>query len=309
LKLDENTDVVAVKKFICGHGYPGAEEISQAVYQRLEQCGRPFVIYFYTDKQQADSFINSWLSKFQGMIGFSIADAARWKDVLVRMGGSGNVLPSLVAFAKTSKGNDKTLAWDEETPITDSSLESWFNSLIEGTAKGYLKSEPIPEANDKGVKVIVGKTFNSIVYDSSKDVLVEYYAPWCPHCKNIEPIYTGLGELLKTIAPNVVVAKIDATANSLPDDVSVAGFPTIHFFPANDKANPLPYDGNRSLRDLATFVQSHATVKFDIDLSQLPEDEPEEDEEYEEEEQEEYAEEAEEDYEDEDEEGGLKDEL
>ena len=42
--------------------------------------------------------------------------------------------------------------------------------------------------------MVVGETFNDIVNDESKDVLIEFYAPWCGHCKNLEPIYNELGE-------------------------------------------------------------------------------------------------------------------
>jgi len=48
--------------------------------------------------------------------------------------------------------------------------------------------------------------------DSTKDVLVEYYAPWCGHCKSLAPIYEELAQSLKS-NPNVLIAKMDATAN------------------------------------------------------------------------------------------------
>lgn len=41
---------------------------------------------------------------------------------------------------------------------------------------------------------MVADTFDEIVNSPEKDVLVEFYAPWCGHCKNLEPKYTELGE-------------------------------------------------------------------------------------------------------------------
>lgn len=41
---------------------------------------------------------------------------------------------------------------------------------------------------------MVGKTFEEIVSNPEKDVLIEFYAPWCGHCKSLEPKFNELGE-------------------------------------------------------------------------------------------------------------------
>lgn len=43
-------------------------------------------------------------------------------------------------------------------------------------------------------QVVVAKNFDEIVNDPERDVLIEFYAPWCGHCKQLEPKYTELAE-------------------------------------------------------------------------------------------------------------------
>ncbi len=63
------------------------------------------------------------------------------------------------------------------------------------------KSQPIPEEpEDGGVTIVVGKTVDSILFDESKDVLLEVYAPWCGHCKQLEPTYKKLAKRFKKVS-------------------------------------------------------------------------------------------------------------
>ena len=128
-----------------------------------------------------------------------------------------------------------------------------------GEVEAHMKSQPIPKKQSGPVKVVVYKTFDKIVKDTSKDVLIELYAPWCGHCKKLEPVYK---ELAKKFLPvkDLVIAKLDATANDTPDGYQVGGFPTIYFAPRNKKEAPIKFEGDRELKDFVKFLREKATV-------------------------------------------------
>ena len=72
-----------------------------------------------------------------------------------------------------------------------SNLRAFLDQYEKGELTNFVKSAEPPENNDGPVKVVVGKTFDEIVLDETKDVLIEFYAPWCGHCKSLEPIWNG----------------------------------------------------------------------------------------------------------------------
>jgi len=81
---------------------------------------------------------------------------------------------------------------------------------------------------------------------------------WCGHCKKLVPEYEKLGEVFKDNS-NVVIAKVDATANDSPAEVR--GFPTIIFYPAGDKSNPVTFSGERNSEKLEEFVRKNGKTE------------------------------------------------
>ncbi|RVX22596.1 Protein disulfide-isomerase [Vitis vinifera] len=117
------------------------------------------------------------------------------------------------------------------------------------------KSEPIPEVNNEPVKVVVADTLQEIVFNSGKNVLVEFYAPWCGHCKKLAPILDEVAISFENDA-DVVIAKLDATANDIPNDTfDVKGYPTLYFKSAS--GNISQYEGDRSKEDIIEFIKKN----------------------------------------------------
>lgn len=73
--------------------------------------------------------------------------------------------------------------------------------------------------------------------------MVEYYAPWCGHCKKLTPIFEQLAADLKDV-PNLVIAKFDATENEV-EGLEIKGYPTLKYYPAGKKSEAMDYDGER----------------------------------------------------------------
>ena len=157
--------------------------------------------------------------------------------------------------------NKKYTMTDE---ITAENIEAFGQSVIDGTAHVEYKSAAIPENDlDGEVKVVVGKSFDAIVKDPTKDVLLEVYAPWCGHCKSLEPIYQKLAKRFKNV-DSVVIAKMDGTENEHPD-VEAKGFPTLIFFPAGEDKTPVPYEGaERTVKGFTKFLKKAAKVPFTL---------------------------------------------
>lgn len=56
---------------------------------------------------------------------------------------------------------------------------------------------------------LTSQTFDSIALDPKKNVLVEFFAPWCGHCKKLTPVYEKLGGAFAA-EESVVIAKVTA---------------------------------------------------------------------------------------------------
>lgn len=131
--------------------------------------------------------------------------------------------------------------------------------------KPWLRSEPAPSAEDQfdgGVGIVVGSTFVEVAQDPSVDVLIDFYAPWCGHCRKFEPHYKELARKLKHVS-SLRIMKVDATRNEL-EGMSIMGFPTIVLFPAGPSPkHQVYYQGSRQPDDMVRWLKDHCSLKFD----------------------------------------------
>lgn len=107
---------------------------------------------------------------------------------------------------------------------------------------------------------LIPDNFDSVVLKSGKPTLVEFFAPWCGHCKNLAPVYEDLASSF-AFSKDVQIAKVDADAEKeLGRRFGVQGFPTLKFFDGkSDK--PIDYSSGRDLESLSNFITEKTGVK------------------------------------------------
>lgn len=174
-------------------------------------------------------------------------DCDEHKDVCSKYGVSG--YPTIQWFPKGSLEPKKY-----EGARTAEALAEYVNK--EGGTNVKLAAVP------SSVVVLNLDNFDEIVLNNKKDVLVEFYAPWCGHCKNLAPTYEKVASAFK-LEEDVVIANLDADQHKdLAEKYGVSGFPTLKFFPKGNKAGE-DYEGGRNLDDFVSFINEKCGTSRD----------------------------------------------
>jgi len=150
------------------------------------------------------------------------------------------------------EGKDFLKYRPDSNTFSAENMQAFVSSYLAGDLQPSTKTEDLPQDWDKApVKVLVGSNFEAVALDPSKDVRVEFYAPWCGHCKKLEPIYNELAHKFKDVE-GLIVAKIDGTANEV-QGVEVKGFPDIRMI--SRKSNKVSaFEGERTLAGFVQFL-------------------------------------------------------
>jgi len=244
-----------IVEFVKSAAFPLVGEIGPENYQQYLDRGFNFLWLFYEVgadvSTQAVAALTSVAKNHKSELSFVKLDGVRYVEHAKHFGLSGTT----PGFAIEDRATKKNFLFPEDKAVTAANLESWVADYLGGRLNANVKSEPEPADNSGPVKTVVGTSFDKIVMDSSKDVLVEFYAPWCGHCKSLAPKYEELGKSFAE-ETSIVIAKVDATANDTPADIS--GFPTLIFYPSNDKKNPITYNGERTAEAIGSWIRSQA---------------------------------------------------
>jgi thioredoxin 1 len=99
----------------------------------------------------------------------------------------------------------------------------------------------------------MNSSFNKII-DSSKPVLVDFYADWCGPCKALAPI---LKEVKGELQDEVKIIKIDVDKNQqLASQYQVRGVPTMILF--KNQQQLWRQSGVLQKQDLVNIIKQHS---------------------------------------------------
>lgn len=255
--FDGETTEEALKKFVTAQALPLIVDFSHETAQKIFGGEIKSHLLFFISKEAGHlkEFVEpakEVAKKFREQILFVTIDADQEDHtrILEFFGMKKDEVPSLRIIRLEE---DMAKYKPETTDLSAEKINEFVQSFLDGKVKQHLLSQDLPEDWDKEpVKVLVATKFDEVAFDKSKDVLVEFYAPWCGHCKQLVPIYDKLGEKYKD-SDSVVIAKIDATANEL-EHTKISSFPTIFLYRKGDNEK-VEFKGERTLEGFVKFLE------------------------------------------------------
>uniref|UniRef100_A0A8D3D0Q8 Protein disulfide-isomerase A6 n=1 Tax=Scophthalmus maximus TaxID=52904 RepID=A0A8D3D0Q8_SCOMX len=133
------------------------------------------------------------------------------------------------------------------------SLRSLVKERLSGKSgsSGYSKQGGGGGGNKNDVVELTDSNFEKMVLGSDDVWLVEFFAPWCGHCKNLEPEWAAAATSVKEQTKGKVrLGALDATVHQgVSSRYGIRGFPTIKIFRKGEQ-QPEDYQGGRSRGDI-----------------------------------------------------------
>jgi len=263
---DGESNTKSVEEWIKKNSLPIVGDITEENAEGYQKRDLPILKLFIpfdrkSNSKQADYYINRLKKtavEHQGKLLVALANINKWENDAKQFGFKGKDWGLMI-----EKGHQDKFKYDGKTFSADA-VKQFVADYFDGKVEKWVKSEDLPDNNDGPVKTVVGKNFDKIVNDPEKDVFIEFYAPWCGHCKALAPKFEELGTKFKSIE-SVVIAKIDATANDYPTkDFEVGGYPSLFLVPAKKNAKPVKYDGDREVDAMAKWIHKKAKIEFEM---------------------------------------------
>ncbi|KAH8036592.1 hypothetical protein HPB51_002130 [Rhipicephalus microplus] len=231
---------------------------SESVQKFVQQNSLPLVVDF-TNQNAPDVF--SWPTRQYNVLFYS-NKSADFEEVLANFRKAAAAFQHQVLFVTIDADNEnsKYILWlffvaEHEVPaqrfvnfqvdfmrykprtasLKAEDIKTFVQDVLDGKIKeGMPPLDLLGDSEAHPVELNVDDNFEEVVYDITKDVLVQYYTPQCPRCKLLVPMYEALAEKYKN-RKDVVIAKIDITTNEV-ERIVVHYLPVFKLYKKNTNA-------------------------------------------------------------------------
>uniref|UniRef100_A0ABM5EZH7 protein disulfide-isomerase n=1 Tax=Pogona vitticeps TaxID=103695 RepID=A0ABM5EZH7_9SAUR len=198
---------------------------------------------------------------FRGQVLFVLADVSGEGASLLQFFGLQPDEVPAIRFIHIETNTKYRLATEG---LTGLSIRAFCQAVLEGRVEPHLMSREVPEDWDRRpVKTLVGKNFEQVAFEESKNVFVKFYAPWCPHSKAMAAVWEELGEKYQD-HKDIIIAEMDATANEVAE-ITIRAYPTLYYFPVGQGRKMIEYRGARDLESFSQFLESKGELPVQVD--------------------------------------------
>ena len=185
--------------------------------------GYPYILFFGPDKSNPIDFKGDLGAKSLSRWTFNQAK----RIVMDRIEGNSSF--------DEPKGDNETKKLEEEEGIVINKIEDVKidekESLTDNPSKEEKTEKVVkePKFTDKDVIVLTDSNFDELVSQGNYLWLIDFFAPWCSHCKVLESSWNSAATELKG---KVKLGKVDCTPNSeLVKRFSISAYPIIRMLP------------------------------------------------------------------------------
>lgn len=143
--------------------------------------------------------------------------------------------------------------------VTAPTLKKLVVDFTDGVLDRHLNSvgpDSFAHASSEGlIAELSSRGFHKLMFDTTQDAVVLFYASWCGFCKAIYHHFFATARFFRGFK-GIVFVRVDAFKNDLPWEFTVQQYPTIIFF-SRKKADSVQYSGFITTTRLVRFILRH----------------------------------------------------
>ncbi|XP_068198050.1 protein disulfide-isomerase A6 [Antennarius striatus] len=190
----------------------------------------------------------------KGIVKVGAVDADQHKSLGGQYGVRG--FPTIKIFGANKNKPEDYQGGRSSQAIVDgamNALRALVKDRLSGNSggSGYSRQQQGGGGGDKkDVVELTDDNFDKLVLGGDDVWMVEFFAPWCGHCKNLEPEWAAAATAVKEQTKGKVrLGAVDATVHqAVSSRYGIRGFPTIKIFRKGEE--PEDFQGGRSRGDI-----------------------------------------------------------